>query len=59
MKCGCAYCKEGMSKSAEECLDRMVEVGKSLKESIKDVDWRLVFKNMYHKGEKCQRQLSQ
>ena len=29
-KCGCAYCKEGMSATAEECVDRMVEVSKRL-----------------------------
>ena len=35
MKCNCAYCKEGMSKSAEECVDRMVEVSMRLRESLK------------------------
>ena len=30
-KCQCAYCKEGMSESAEECVDRMAEVSKSLR----------------------------
>lgn len=34
-KCQCAYCKEGMSKTAEECVDRMVKVSKSLRESLK------------------------
>ncbi len=30
-KCNCAYCREGMSKTAEECADRMVEVTKRLR----------------------------
>ena len=45
-KCQCAYCKEGMSATAEECVDRMVVVGKRLKEILKK----------YYGGEKCQNQ---
>ncbi len=30
-KCQCAYCKEGVSESASECVDRMVEVPKRLR----------------------------
>ena len=33
-KCQCAYCKEGMSESASECVDRMVEVSKRLREHL-------------------------
>ena len=33
--CQCAYCQEGMSKSGAECVDRMVAVTKSLRESAK------------------------
>ena len=43
--CQCGYCEEGMSKSAEECVDRMVEVTKSLREG--KIDWKTVFKKMY------------
>ena len=43
--CDCGYCKEGMSKSAEECVERMAEVSKRLRESCKKV--KKVFKNMY------------
>ena len=46
-KCSCAYCEEGMSKSAEQCVDRMVEVSKSLEESLEDVSWKQVFRKMY------------
>lgn len=46
MMCNCGYCKEGMSKSAEQCVDRMV-VTKSHRESLKDVTWEMVFKKMY------------
>ena len=35
MMCNCAYCQEGMSKTAEECVDRMVEVTKRLREHLK------------------------
>ncbi len=57
MKCNCGYCKEGMSKSAEECVDRMVEVSKSLRESLEDVSWKQVFKKMYpwYRGRDAQR----
>ena len=34
-KCTCSYCQEGMSKTAEECVERMAAVGKSLRESLK------------------------
>ena len=47
MTCHCSYCKEGMSKSGAECAERMAETSKCLKERIKGVDWRKVFKNMY------------
>ena len=30
-KCNCAYCQEGESKTAEECVDRTVEVTKRLR----------------------------
>ena len=33
-KCQCAYCKEGISESASECVDRMVEVSKRLREHL-------------------------
>ena len=33
-QCQCAYCKEGMSESASECVDRMVEVSKRLREHL-------------------------
>ncbi len=36
-KCNCAYCEEGMSTTAEECIDRMVEVTKRLRQWNKDV----------------------
>lgn len=36
-KCNCAYCQEGMSKTAEECVDRMVEVTKRLRNWHKDL----------------------
>ena len=31
-KCNCGYCKVGMSKSAEECVERMIAVSKRLQE---------------------------
>jgi len=36
-KCGCAYCKEGMSATAEECVDRMVEVSRRLRQWNKKI----------------------
>jgi len=36
-KCDCAYCKEGMSATAEECVDRMVEVSKKLRQWNKKI----------------------
>ncbi len=36
-KCNCAYCKEGMSATAEECVDRMVEVAKRLRQWNKEI----------------------
>ena len=47
MKCNCGYCKEGMSKSGAECVERMAQVSKKLREYLKGVDWRVVFRNMY------------
>ena len=41
----------GMSSSAEECIRRKAEVGKRLKESLKGVNWKVVFKNMYGDGD--------
>ena len=38
--CKCAYCKQGMSATAEECVDRMVETVKSLKESLRKYNKR-------------------
>ncbi|KKL56343.1 hypothetical protein LCGC14_2246380 [marine sediment metagenome] len=48
-QCTCAYCQEGMSKTGAECVDRMVAVSKSLRESAKNTDWKQVFRNMYKK----------
>lgn len=45
--CNCAYCKEGMSKSAGECVVQLADDAKSFKESLKDVTWEMVFKKMY------------
>ena len=45
--CNCGYCKEGMSKSGAECVERMVEVTKRLREGLKDVDWKPIFRKMY------------
>ena len=36
-KCDCGYCKEGMSATAEECVDRMVEVSKRLRQWNKNL----------------------
>ena len=37
--CECAYCRAGgMSKSAVECVDRMVEVSKRLKAFNKNIN---------------------
>ena len=44
VKCRCSYCQEGMSQTAEECVERMAEVGKRLRESLrKEVKkWKLL-----------------
>ena len=33
-KCTCAYCKEGMSKSLEEHMDRRIALTKRLREAL-------------------------
>ena len=48
--CNCAYCKEGMSSSAEECIDRQIEVRKRLKEFLKKAKWRPILENMKEGG---------
>ncbi len=44
-KCTCAYCREGMSATAEECVDRMVEVSKSLRQWYKKIRYDTVREN--------------
>lgn len=40
-KCQCAYCRDGgMSKTAEECVDRMNEATRALKKTLKEVNVR-------------------
>ena len=40
-RCDCAYCRSGgMSKSGADCADRMVEVSRSMKESLIKIQQR-------------------
>ena len=48
-KCECAYCKEGMSETIDEYWERRIAVTRRLKESLRGVDWKQVFKNMYRR----------
>ena len=36
-----------MSDTAEECVERMAEASKALKESLKGFDFKKMFRNMY------------
>lgn len=46
-KCQCAYCKEGKSGTIEEYFQKVAEVSKSLRESLRNVDWKPMFRKMY------------
>ena len=45
--CECAYCKEGMSETIEDYMDKRIEVTKRLREGLKGVDFKDMFRRMY------------
>jgi len=47
--CQCAYCREGKSETMEEYMDRRIAVTKRLREGLKGVDFKPMFRDRIKK----------